>query len=72
MSKIRSAVVVAALAGAALTLTAGPASAECLYYEGSTNPIMSIGGPVPYTLYAPGNVDPDPQDCIKAVQEVIS
>lgn len=47
---------------------ATPASADCLYVSGSGNPLVTAG---PVTVYAPGHVDTDPEDCIAAAREVL-
>jgi hypothetical protein len=70
--KISTVVAAAALMGGAFALTATPASAECLTYTGTTNPVITVSGPYgPITFYAPGDVDTDPADCYKTVTDLI-
>ncbi|HWL34947.1 MAG TPA: hypothetical protein VNQ77_02015 [Frankiaceae bacterium] len=72
MRKISTVVAAAALMGGAFVLTATPASAECLTYTGTTNPIVTVQGPYgPNTVYAPGDVDVDPADCYKTVVDLV-
>ena len=52
-----------ATAAASLTLSAGPASADCVEIGPPGETIVYIGWPVEFQLWDPGSVTVNPTDC---------